>query len=676
MANGDPLLNQPDEIVIIGKPPQIDSPVSIDPPKVEQLEKSSAQPGMYEIVKCDIVSPNVAKAETGLPTPVNMIPMIDTVTVYEDIGKPYLLCDIAIRDGFGFRETIPIIGEEFINFEAYTYGFDQIESDNPRDNIIQKTFRIYSVSPIVNSSERLKLYVLHCISIEAIISEKKKISKGYANAKIEDVVKDLYENYIAKPLTTYYSSYTAGMGGPKKLVVEPTSDYHTFCFPFNAPFDIMKDLAEKATSLNEQEEEGGDMEDDVFEAPPADGALYMYYETLTHFKFESLETSFKREPKRHIVSTVSTEHDPELIKQKVHVPGQLNNAEKYQVDSLFDVVQNMREGMYSSKLITHDIIRMRYNQIGYRYIENKDQHEAEIHAAEFSETPTTVAGKTPDADTSRRRLIDLTRQLGPGKLCSYNHDCLLDDSGGEGSLVKFTATNMNHSYFLAHNRKGPGGGGREPGINENNVELRVQKRASQLQQLDNIKITVKIPGDSSLRVGDIIEWHMPSQIMNEDHAGGDDFFLGGKYLITKIKHSFSMERYTQELQLRKDSLHNWAPGLEIEKVVTTKDVSAEAEVGQFGDEVAEEINSTPLVVMTPMAGADPTAKAMEGVGGPPWYDKAGELIGSEYGTEEFGGSGPPDYKPQAAYGPVYGSREDALKSHMPPGYDPATNTQN
>ena len=115
MAIGDEGL---DEIVIIKKPPQVDSPVSIDAPKVEQLEKSSAQPGMYEIVKCDIVSPNVAKAETGLPTPVNMIPMIDTVTVYEDIGKPYLLCDIAIRDGFGFRETIPIIGEEFINFEA------------------------------------------------------------------------------------------------------------------------------------------------------------------------------------------------------------------------------------------------------------------------------------------------------------------------------------------------------------------------------------------------------------------------------------------------------------------------------------------------------------------------------------------------------------------------------
>ena len=699
MAIGDP-----NSVVQVEKPPQVRSPIGEDAPGKDEKIRTHQMPGEYKISKCDLLSPNIEASGSG---GINIIPMIDQVYIYENINTPYLLAEFEIHDGMGLREQVPIIGEEFISFEAATLGFtagEMPESDNNLDGIVKKVFRVYSISPIIDNTPTMKTYVLRCISIEAIISEKRKISKGYKGVKIERVVQDLYKNYIAKPLSSFYGPYQDGQA-PKKLHIEPTADIYDFCFPFKSPFDIIENLAEKATPAPEMDDDGGfenvgygeasvdpglaaavkqkkeaqaaqralDNED---ENAPADGALYMFYETLSAFKFESLETSFKREPKRHIVSTVSTEHDPELIKQKVHVPGQLNNAEKYQVDSLFDVVQNMREGMYSSKLITHDIIRMRYNQIGYRYIENKDQHEAEIHAAEFSETPTTVAGKTPDADTSRRRLIDLTRQLGPGKLCSYNHDCLLDDSGGEGSLVKFTATNMNHSYFLAHNRKGPGGGGREPGINENNVELRVQKRASQLQQLDNIKITVKIPGDSSLRVGDIIEWHMPSQIMNEDHAGGDDFFLGGKYLITKIKHSFSMERYTQELQLRKDSLHNWAPGLEIEKVVTTKDVSAEAEVGQFGDEVAEEINSTPLVVMTPMAGADPTAKAMEGVGGPPWYDKAGELIGSEYGTDEFGGSGPPDYKPQAAYGPVYGSREDALKSHMPPGYDPATNTQN
>ena len=614
MAIGDEGL---DEIVIIKKPPQVDSPVSIDAPKVEQLEKSSAQPGMYEIVKCDIVSPNVAKAETGLPTPVNMIPMIDTVTVYEDIGKPYLLCDIAIRDGFGFRETIPIIGEEFINFEAYTYGFDQIESDNPRDNIIQKTFRIYSVSPIVNSSERLKLYVLHCISIEAIISEKKKISKGYANAKIEDVVKDLYENYIAKPLTTYYSSYTAGMGGPKKLVVEPTSDYHTFCFPFNAPFDIMKDLAEKATSLNEQEEEGGDMEDDVFEAPPADGALYMFYETLTHFKFESLETSFMRPPKRNFAAKI--EGEPGSPVQKLWPGIAFNNVEEYSIDNLFDIIDNMREGMYAAKLITHDIVRMRYESIGYRYIEKKEDLLTEMLAEGVT---TEVASGSESADKSDKKLADFTISLGNGKLCSYNHDCLIDEDGGEGARVKLMGTNFNHSFFLESNRAAGaiGGGGAEPGINETNLEYRTQKRDSQFQQLDNIKISLKMAGDSSLRVGDIIYWHMPSHAYITESSGfGEDPFLSGKYIITKINHVFNMERYFQEIQIRKDCLENTPPSLD-ESVVSAWAGGRSAHI-----EAQERLNDISAAAQpVPPAGAtgdiDPTGKtggspSLKGSGG-------------------------------------------------------------
>ena len=204
MANGDP------ELVSLQNPPQMPSPVGIGQPHAEDLEEAATQAGLYDIVKCDILTPNILNIKGK--SAVNIIPMINSLTVYEDINKPYLLCDISIRDSYGFRETIPIMGEEFVQLEAQTRGFDLIKSDNPLDNIIKKTFRVYSVSPIVNSTERLKLYVLHCISIEAIISEKKKISKGYGKkttggVKIETVVRDIYENYIAKPMTTFYSSF-------------------------------------------------------------------------------------------------------------------------------------------------------------------------------------------------------------------------------------------------------------------------------------------------------------------------------------------------------------------------------------------------------------------------------------------------------------------------------------
>ena len=132
-----------DELVdITQKPPQAPSPVGHGQPQAENIEEDLPQAFMGNIELCDILSPNI-------DAKVNIIPMIDTLTVYEDISKPYLLCDIAIRDSYGFRETIPIIGEEFINLVAQTRGFDVADEDNPLDNIVNIS--------IIHSIQCLKL---------------------------------------------------------------------------------------------------------------------------------------------------------------------------------------------------------------------------------------------------------------------------------------------------------------------------------------------------------------------------------------------------------------------------------------------------------------------------------------------------------------------------------------
>ena len=594
--------HHPDSLVdITQKPVQCVSPIGIGEPKAEDIEKALPQAGMYTIELCDIRSPNIDET-------VNMIPMIETLTVYEDISKPYILCDIAIRDTYGFREIIPIIGEEFINLIAQTKGFEVAESETPLDNIIKKSFRVYSVSPIANTSERHKIYVLHCISIEAIISEKKKISKGYSNVMIENVVKDIYEKYIVEPMNTTYAAYKMA-SEPKRLIVEPTSDLHSFSIPFKSPFDIIDDLTEKATTAVAEEETEGDNAEEI---AVADGALYMFYETLSHFKFESLETSFKRAPKRNFVAKIdgamgAKDNFGGTPNPKGGWPGiAFNNVEEYQIDGIFDIIDNMRNGMYAAKLITHDIVRMRYDVIGYKYIEKKEDVPIEVEGPPGVFSSADIEGLT--TDPSNKKLADNTLSLGQGmgKLCSYNHDCLIDDDSGEGARIKLMGTNFNHSFFLESNRKSVEGvGGAEPGIKETNLEWRTQKRDSQLQQLNNVKITLKLAGDSSLRVGDIIWWHMPSQVFvgSADSGTAEDPFLSGKYIMTKINHVFTNERYYQEIQIRKDSLQNTPPGVDVAELASYADESTRAVTAQRLKDLSAAV-TTPSALNT--GNIDPT----------------------------------------------------------------------
>ncbi len=515
--------------------------------------QGSRSPGDYKIEKLVLLSPNVDAA-------IDLTPTFDTVTIYEDISTPYILMDLSIVESYGLRELVPLIGEEFIEIVAATAGVTATAgspTSNKFDGIIQKVFRVTKMSPIVSSSERVKNYVLHCVSVEAIINEKTRISKGYRKSSIDDVIKDIYKKNIVKPLETEYNSYV-GKSKVKPLVIEPTEGTHDITFPFKKPFDIFNDLSEKALSLNEPEEENvAQARGDVPPAQQTGGALYMFYETLSNFRFESLESIFKREPKRHIYAKPSPMLNPDDI-----VNG-FNIAVEYEIDGLFDIVDNLRAGMYASKLITHDMTRMRYDITGYSYIIRDDTPLTLPEPETGVETETQSGGIEPEA--SIKKISDLTLSLArsgaAGKLCTDKNDLLHDSDNGERCKIKFMATDLNHAYFFEANRKAADGP-KEKGIRESNLERRVQLRDSQLQQLDNIKITLKMYGDSSLRVGEILNFYAPSQTLQEGKDQESDVFLSGKYIITRIKHVINAEKYMMNVQCRKDAWYSDLPAFD------------------------------------------------------------------------------------------------------------------
>jgi hypothetical protein len=219
--------------------------------------------------------------------------------------------------------------------------------------------------------------------------------------------------------------------------------------------------------------------------------------------------------------------------------------------------------MYASKLITHDMTRMRYDITGYSYVLRNDTPISIPEPSTGVETETQSGSTEPEA--SKKKLADLTLSLARtgagGKLCTDKNDLLHDSDDGERCKIKFMATDLNHAYFFEANRK-EAGGAKEKGIKESNLERRVQLRDSQLQQLDNIKLTLRMYGDSSLRVGEIINFYAPSQTLQEGSEQTADVFLSGKYIITRIKHIINAEQYLMNIQCRKDAWYSDLPAFD------------------------------------------------------------------------------------------------------------------
>jgi hypothetical protein len=102
-----------------------------------------------------------------------------------------------------------------------------------------------------------------------------------------------------------------------------------------------------------------------------------------------------------------------------------------------------------------------------------------------------------------------------------------------------------------------GGSKGDLNIQPSRVEQWMQSRLVQNQQANNIKLNIRAPGLSTRSVGDLIEFKLPTTYL-EDRDGitqsDNHTYLSGYYLITKLRHHFTKEKYEIEFEAIKDSL--------------------------------------------------------------------------------------------------------------------------
>jgi hypothetical protein len=388
-----------------------------------------------------------------------------SISLTEDIFEPAVMGVIDIMDSVDLPGSYNLIGNETIEFNFSTPSLTPIKFEG----------KCTKVTESIDTSDASKGYSLEFISAEAITSMLNKVRKSYSDMPYSEMAKLIYKDYI---------------GSDKPFDVEGTLNTSSLTIPGWSPFRALTSLADRSQSSNPNYQNGS----------------FLFYETCIDdtkmyggFKFHSLESLWdKSRVMAHYTNQVKnvTQGDPVDYKA----------VKWYTEKARMDTIENIRSGMYASKVITHDLVKRKVYSKKYNYKEN------------FKKTVSLNRGGAPLTDS------DL-----------------------------YTSATGSYEMFMPKQYQSYGGEYQGTTLPEHTL----MNRTSIAQQLNNQILEISISGDSERRVGDIVSFSLPAA----ESVGGDDDpkwdkYLTGKYLVTAVTHKVmsTPESYETILELTKESI--------------------------------------------------------------------------------------------------------------------------
>ena len=549
---------------------------------LKKVDQSSPMGGgSFLLYQCQIFSPSNQNA-----VELNAIGVFQELNIYEDLFSNVLRGTLRFLDNQGLAETIPIIGDETLrlSFSTSLAGVgssvqlgDKLESGSKAEEALMQKFKVYDCKE-TTTGERTKEYELFFVSEEYIHSTKMKVSKGYkgkfygapapaAQAKDRSIVEDIMKK-INKHIST---------SDQKKMFIEKTGTPQNVIVPNWTPFQAINFCASRSLSYNEENSEVENPENN--QLPNAPGSLFVFYEKLgTGFFYESIESMIIKQKSQGKIPLY--QYTPKLgggMSNKIGLD--FFGVEKFEIKSSFKTLENLGFGMYGSKLIAYDPIRMKYDEVKYDYYEKENnptkEKKDEGTGATIIETDPTQA-----KDDTQRIFADfIATDIHPtertqNKLISENSDFL----GSNDAAIRLATTTKSHDTMFVAPPK-PDVANTEATVSSTNIgvssstfkdseakpnqiENWLLQREMQVQEFGNIIVTFNIAGNSSRHVGDLIRFEIPTSIPADGSMGVDlgHQLYSGYYLVSKIRHIISPTEYKTDLELIKNSFAKRIPG--------------------------------------------------------------------------------------------------------------------
>jgi len=414
------------------------------------------------------------------PYRVDIKPIILQIELQESIFSQSMVGKIQVYDTKDVRTLLPIVGLERLNLKFHTPGLTGINAVANDGH----PFHIYKIEAVAPDNKTVgagaQIYDIYFCSRESYFNNMRKVSKAYTG-QVEIGVEDIFKN------KRYLSS-------KKDLYFEPTKKSNSrLVVPNVKPFQAIAMLAKKAVS--EKYENAG----------------YLFYETKEGYQFRSIESllavagSIARPAKFKYVYQMSNVRHHTGGKQIVQ---DLHGVYSWNLVKPVDVLNNLNEGGYGSKLIEHDMFNKTISTTEYDYFKDFGNHFHTEHSD---------GGKTSVKTPLPQMIFDDTTKG-------------LNQAFDQKVMVKSSTSNI-------YDQQDPVLANTLYTLDSISAKHTTQKAISQRVLLSNGILELKVPGNSVLQAGDIISFDMPlMQPVGANKAIESSPYWAGRYLIYDMKH--------------------------------------------------------------------------------------------------------------------------------------------
>lgn len=407
---------------------------------------------------------------------INLINLYDSIIIYEKISNSFIHGIISITDTNGFIESLPIIGEETVEFKIKKKMGD-------KDYFEIKGF-IYKVSNRIKNpeSKSIEYYDLCFVTENALENQTKRVSKTYKGT-VSSMVEKISKNYLNLEVIDKIDE--ENLKPYETIVVEKTLDDNKITIPNMKPVESLDFLTKFSYSKNGKDKNPFN-------------TTFFFYQTRQGYFYQSLEKIIL-ENKDKIKHDYFVSNDVNIKNGQTDISViDLFTVIEYRFLKFYDNFKASNSGYYGGTNVGYDTL-------------TKTIHNHTLNYGEIFDDMVHLEKN----DTNSK---DYVLNKSPEKILFSS----LPTNKGSSESQYISAKTSNDIYYTKEEI------------------IKLLKNTKRQRFNEGLVIEIDIPSNPYLNVNDVINLRFPSyERENNQKKFLDDKYFSGNYIVMGIKHEFS-----------------------------------------------------------------------------------------------------------------------------------------